>query len=102
MAYCLVRICPGLVDIVEDEILSFFDYGKENIVKTAESLSSASSLAKKEGFMVRHTACVLKELSFEEASDLLLEVTEHGVEESRAIEALLPLMSEKARRRYVS
>jgi hypothetical protein len=102
MSFHLMKICLGLVDIVEDSLIQVFQYQDHKTVGIAETLESARWLAKHSGFRIRHEAETIRPLNQNDVESILQEACDHGMELHRALESLLPSMSEEAKRKYVS
>ena len=104
--YYLVKVSSdplSLVDIVEDQLFPFLELkSAEESVGTAPTPILARKLAKENGLIVRQVIHCPRDISEKLAVYLINIAEESGIDRNRAIAALLPMMSEEAKRRHVS
>lgn len=97
-----VAVAHG-VDIVEDRLLPILKLrDAEESIGAASTIESARELAREKGYPIRHVVQVPYDISEKLAVFLLKAAKENGIDENRAITALLPLMSSEAKKRFLS
>lgn len=102
--YSLVKVDSRLmVDVVEDQLLPLLELNEVGeVVGEAPTLDSVKKLARKKGLTVRRIIQQPDKVSEKLAVYLIKAAEERGMDRNKVIAALLPLMTQEARKRYLS
>lgn len=102
MRYKIIRICFGLAYIVEKSLEQHFNEWPAKTIGEADSVGVAQAIANQEGLYVKCVVTQPRNLNEENTEYAIKQQMIKGKDFHEALESVLPMMSEEARKKYVS
>ena len=102
MGFRLLIVCLGLVDIVEDSLIGPCGYADREALGSAPTLSEARMAVWKRSDKIRHEVTVVREIPSSEVAEMIRLASDRGIESTRIMNAILPIMDKQTRKQYVS